>query len=136
MSTDHENRPGTSGRGDQLDPYEALGVGRSATHAQIVSAYRRAVRRLHPDTHRTDQSRTEQPATSDNTVPELQDVLAAYAIGSPTRRAAYDRRHPVEQPEPTNSAGSRRPRPRPSGVTSDPEDPPIRIGPVRYHPPP
>jgi len=34
-----------------VDHYGQLGVARSATHAEIRSAYRRLAQRLHPDTH-------------------------------------------------------------------------------------
>ncbi|MEO8696917.1 MAG: J domain-containing protein [Acidimicrobiales bacterium] len=34
-----------------VDHYRKLGVARTATHAEIRSAYRRMAQRLHPDTH-------------------------------------------------------------------------------------
>ena len=34
-----------------VDHYRKLGVARTATHAEIRSAYRRLAQRLHPDTH-------------------------------------------------------------------------------------
>ena len=35
---------------DEADPYEVLGVSRSATDAEIKAAYRRLTRENHPDT--------------------------------------------------------------------------------------
>jgi curved DNA-binding protein CbpA len=65
-----------------VDPYEVLGVDPSASAERITSAYRRLVRRLHPDT-RTDEAAGE----------ALGRVLAAYAtLHDPAARAAYDRR--------------------------------------------
>jgi len=36
------------------DPYEVLGVGRSADETEIKKAFRRLARELHPDTNSTD----------------------------------------------------------------------------------
>lgn len=64
------------------DPYEILGVGRSATESEIKAAFRRLAAQHHPDRNRDD--------------PEAQvrfkEVNAAHQILSdPEKRAAYDR---------------------------------------------
>jgi DnaJ-domain-containing protein 1 len=103
------------------DPYDVLGVPREATPAEIASAYRALVRRLHPDT----QDRPADPA-------RLAEVLAAYALlRDPPRRAAYDEAHPVRATPPAA------PRPTPIPVHVRParprREPDIRVGPVHYH---
>jgi curved DNA-binding protein CbpA len=68
---------------DHHDPYDVLGVSPTATAIEITRAYRRLVRRLHPDT------RPERPGAGR----ELAEVLAAYELlGDPARRAEHDRR--------------------------------------------
>lgn len=69
-----------------VDPYAVLGVTSQATQEEINSAYRRLVRRYHPDA----------AGRSAGTSALLERVLAAYAVlRDPDRRAEYDRRHPV-----------------------------------------
>ncbi|POX45371.1 J domain-containing protein [Streptomyces sp. Ru72] len=75
------------------DPYDVLGVDPSASPERITSAYRRLVRRLHPDTR------------SDEVTEEaLARVLAAYeTLRDPAARAALDRRRratPAAAPAP------------------------------------
>ncbi len=64
------------------DPYEILGVGRSASPEEIKQAYRRLAKKYHPDRNpgdRTAESR-------------FKDLQAAYEVlGDPRRRADYDR---------------------------------------------
>ena len=108
------------------DPYAVLGVSSDATQAEITHAYRRLVRRHHPDLR-------------DDGVPQaggsgaaLQRVLHAYALlRDPERRAGYDRlHHPAET---TERSRPRRPQPR---SASGQEQVPLRAGPVVWHPGP
>ena len=82
------------------DPYAVLGVAPTASRQQVNRAYRRLLRRHHPDT-RADGTAPVQG--SDGRVP-LADVLAAYAVlGDPVTRAAHDRNR---TPVPGFTAGS------------------------------
>jgi curved DNA-binding protein CbpA len=95
------------------DLYAVLGVAPSASAAELDHAYRRLVRRHHPDTREAPEAEA-----SDE---RLQQVLAAYAVlRDPAARAGYDRDHHPEL---------RRSRP-PSASTSEPA---LRVGPVRWH---
>ena len=71
------------------DFYEVLGVGRGARPEEIQRAYRRLVRRYHPDVN------TEPTAEQ-----RFRTITAAYEVLSdPVRRASYDRsRDPVRIP--------------------------------------
>lgn len=97
---------------ERTDLYAVLGLDPSATQRQISHAYRAMLRRHHPDTRGT---REHADGAASDTA--LQQVLAAYAIlGDPVRRAEYDRRRTP-------------PRLRPIRTYQ----PPIRVGPVRWH---
>jgi molecular chaperone DnaJ len=64
------------------DPYEVLGIGRSADEAQIKKAFRALARELHPDVN------TEDPQAEE----KFKQAAEAYEILSdPERRATYDR---------------------------------------------
>lgn len=64
----------------ELDYYAILDVPETADGQEITRAYRRLVRRLHPDTG---------PGVAD--LRALQEAIDAYqVIGDPTRRTAYD----------------------------------------------
>ena len=64
------------------DPYEVLGVSRSADEAQIKKAFRALARELHPDVN------TEDPEAEE----KFKQAAEAYEILSdPERRATYDR---------------------------------------------
>ena len=64
------------------DPYEVLGVSRSADEAQIKKAFRTLARELHPDVN------TEDPHAEE----KFKQAAEAYEILSdPERRATYDR---------------------------------------------
>ena len=104
-----------------LDPYAVLGVARDASAAQISSAYRARLRRLHPDTRDIGSDAGADAA--------LQQTLAAYVVLSdPRTRARYDRRH--------RDPGGPRPVPIPVRVVAAPaqphREPLIQAGPVRW----
>ena len=69
---------------DEEDHYALLGVDFTATHAEITRAYRRAMKRAHPD-----RQRPERRAASEKLARRLN---AAYAtLSDPRQRQAYDR---------------------------------------------
>jgi DnaJ-class molecular chaperone len=64
------------------DPYEILGVTKSATPASIKSAYRRLAKKLHPDANKQDEKAASKFA----------ELNAAYEIlGDEDKRKAFDR---------------------------------------------
>jgi len=64
------------------DPYEVLGVGRSASAAEIKSAFRRLAKKLHPDANKHDPKAASRFA----------EINAAYEIiGDADKRKAFDR---------------------------------------------
>lgn len=69
---------------DQEDHYSFLGVSFTATHAEITRAYRRAMKRAHPD--------RQMPEHREAYEALARQLNAAYAILSdPIKRQAYDR---------------------------------------------
>lgn len=65
----------------QKDPYEILGVSRSASQDEIKRNYRRLAKKHHPDRNPNDKSATER----------FKEVQAAYEVlGDPERRAQFD----------------------------------------------
>ncbi len=106
------------------DLYAVLGVAPEATTAELARAYRRLLRRYHPDT------REGQEAAADGSDGALGQVIAAYAIlRDPDRRAGYDRQRRRETPDAPRivvSTGRRHVRAQPS------DEPLIRAGPVRW----
>ena len=82
---------------DQLPTaYERLGVSPQASATEITSAYRRLLRRHHPDSRDTPQGldRDDQDAAE-----ALGPIIEAYAVlRDPGRRADYDRRQEALKP--------------------------------------
>jgi curved DNA-binding protein CbpA len=69
---------------DEEDLYALLGVPFTATHAEITRAYRRAMKRAHPD-----RQRPERRAASEELARRLN---AAYTtLANPSKRLVYDR---------------------------------------------
>jgi curved DNA-binding protein CbpA len=116
------------------DPYEALGIRRDASSADIARAYRRRARELHPDSH---------PVRSD-AADQFHAASAAYELLSdPVRRAAYDQRARPGSPASAAAAPGRseaEPRTRPAGNADpapgrfSPPPPTVWAGPVRIEP--
>jgi curved DNA-binding protein CbpA len=124
------------------DPYAVLGVAPTATTQQINRAYRRLLRRHHPDT-RSGAAVADAPLGTAS----LADLLTAYAVlRDPVTRAEHDRSR-LPAPEPALQP-RREPRPGPSTVgwaEADPairvdvrepllQTPEIRVGPVLWRP--
>ena len=64
------------------DPYEVLGVGKSADAATIKGAFRKLAKKLHPDANKNDPKAAQRFA----------EINSAYEIlGESDRRKAYDR---------------------------------------------
>jgi DnaJ-class molecular chaperone len=64
------------------DPYEVLGVNRSASAAEIKSAFRRLAKKLHPDANKADPK----------AAARFSEINAAYEIlGEDDKRKAFDR---------------------------------------------
>ncbi|KAJ1259082.1 hypothetical protein BS78_10G126100 [Paspalum vaginatum] len=64
--------------------YEALRVGRAATHVEIKAAYRAMAKRLHPDTSRA--------SGSGGAAAAFLEIRRAYeTLSDPDARARYDR---------------------------------------------
>ncbi|MFA6279609.1 MAG: DnaJ C-terminal domain-containing protein [Bdellovibrionales bacterium] len=65
------------------DPYQTLGVTRSATAAEIKSAYRKLAKKYHPDLNQGGSKGIEQ---------KFKEITAAYdLVGDAAKRARYDR---------------------------------------------
>ena len=64
------------------DPYDVLGVPRSAQAAAIKSAYRRLAKKLHPDANKSDPKAAQR----------FSELNSAYEIlGDDSKRKAFDR---------------------------------------------
>ena len=80
-----QSGPGRAGTSpDEEDFYALLGVPFTATHAEITHAYRRTMKRAHPD-----RQHPERRAAAEALA---RDLNAAYAtLSDPVKRLAYDR---------------------------------------------
>jgi curved DNA-binding protein CbpA len=122
---------------DPTDLYGILDLTPRATQEQVRHAYRALVRQHHPDT------RSPAPPADASTNDRLQQVVSAYAVlGDPGRRAVYDQRratydrHPSAYDQRTAGARSASSPAVPVVVRSSlsaAEQPPIVVGPVRWH---
>ena len=81
--------------GQHPTAYELLGVLPRASASEITSAYRRLVRRHHPDSRDASQAReSDDHAAGEDAAAALGPIIDAYAVlHDPGRRAEYDRRH-------------------------------------------
>ncbi len=112
---------------ERTDLYATLGLTPGATQAQLRHAYRALLRQHHPDTRtvKHDHSSTAADAA-------LQELFTAYQVlRDPAQRADYDRRRGL-----TARRSTRQNDPVYSTYTAPTLNPPIRAGPVHWHPPP
>jgi hypothetical protein len=95
-----------------LDPYDVLGVARSAEQEVIQGAYRALSRKWHPDVNPSGEDR-------------MKEITWAYAVLSdPLRRGDWDRQHPAPAAQGRPSRGTRPPPPpRSAPTTSAPPGP-------------
>jgi curved DNA-binding protein CbpA len=112
---------------DESDLYRVLGVPPDASHAEIVHAYRRQIRAVHPDARPSD------PDAS----ARFRALAQAYEVLSdPARRDAYDKQRPKRaRPAPAPSRRPAPPRRYPRGRTAwPPPGVPLWAGPVYVQP--
>lgn len=87
------------------DYYAILGVESSADAAAIRLAYRKLMRRYHPDVNRAEEA-----------AEQAQSINQAYAcLRDPQERASYDRQRAAPKPAPVFTAGHRPTPPRGAG---------------------
>jgi curved DNA-binding protein CbpA len=79
---------------EHLDPYVVLGVRRQSSPEEIARAYRRAARATHPDGGGSAAGSEPFQAVSD----------AYEVLRDPSRRAGYDRLHPLPRQQPRRAA--------------------------------
>ena len=78
------------------DPYDILGVGRSASEQEIKSAYRKLAKELHPDRNKD----------NPNAAERFSDITKAYdLLSDKTQRARYDRGEIDMEGNPANPFG-------------------------------
>jgi curved DNA-binding protein CbpA len=115
-----------------VDYYAVLAVPADADAAEIGRAYRRALRRLHPDTREHTRDATQPEAALGAALALLHEAFGV--LGDPDRRAAYDRRSHPARPQPRRSPVPARADRRP--YLTDAPGAPLRAGPVYYRPSP
>lgn len=110
------------------DYYAVLGVPASASPEEILSAYRRLARTVHPDFD----------AGNPHAAERFEELAAAHEVlGDPQTRAAYDR---IRRPRPAarrqRATATDPPAPprRTVARSSSPPGPPVRPGPVIWVP--
>jgi molecular chaperone DnaJ len=120
------------------DPYQLLGVGPDATVEEINTAYRRALRRQHPDTRTQPVATPREPSMADLQAARADLLRRARARSTPDRAAP-----PPPPPEPP----VRSPAETSTTTHLDPpigargrwpfrvDEPDLVVGPVRYHGP-
>jgi curved DNA-binding protein CbpA len=111
---------------EQPDLYLVLGLSPDASHTEIVHAYRRQARALHPDARPSD------PDAS----ARFRALTQAYEVLSdPSRRDAYDQRRAPAKPTPAKRAPAK-PAPRPARRSPawPPPGVPLWAGPVYIQP--
>ena len=110
---------------DRTDPYGVLGLSANATQRQVRRAYRALLRQYHPDT-RPVRGPTHSVAADE----ALQQIIGAYSmLHEPARQGGSDQQPGVR---PTTS-DIRTPLVPTSFARTGAGEPPIRVGPVRWH---
>lgn len=85
---------------DEPDPYAVLGLARNATAAEIRAAYRKLVRRYHPDHHRGN-------PLEGLAGERMAEINRAYQVlSNPARRAAFDQGRPFAPGAPAARGGA------------------------------
>lgn len=106
---------------EHRDPYVVLGVGRQASAAEIVHAYRRLARLTHPDS-------SSAAAASSAAFRAVSDAYET--LRDPRRRAAYDRSNPAPDTARSMRSGHGTDRVVPGGRRAVAAEPALRVGPV------
>ena len=105
---------------DQLPTaYERLGVLPEASASEITSAYRRLLRRHHPDSREASRGLDrDDHAAGEDAAEALGPIIEAYAVlRDPGRRADYDRRQEALKPPTITYSARRQPRLSPARRT-------------------
>jgi|SRR5690242_3751878 len=110
---------------DRTDPYGVLGLSANATQRQVRRAYRALLRQYHPDTRPV-----RGPAHGTSADEALQQVIAAYAMLHDPARQGDSAQHPGVRP---TTSPTRTPPVPTSFARTGADQPPIHVGPVRWH---
>jgi len=92
-----------------LTPYERLGVSPRASASEITTAYRRLLRRHHPDSRTPPTAFNDDDAVAgEDAAAALGPIIEAYAqLHDPARRAEYDRGQQAPKPPTTTFRAGR-----------------------------